>query len=169
MNSSKIATPKNSLLARLCAVLILFLAAFLLENTLKGFNVYPLYLVSILYASINLTFLISIPISGYAAFLSLAQESHGSQSFINIFIVRATLLIIISFLFSSYFRIAKTYRRRFELYKGLVPQCPDCGAILCNDSKWRSIEEIADNPDLLGTLPKHGCNDKSDSPFIKVL
>lgn len=167
MNLSKNEDRQPTLLVKLSITLVLFCGAFLLDNASRDLNVYPLYLASILYASINISFYFTVPISALAAYLSFFQENLSLASSVNI-LIRTILLVIISFLFSSYFGLAKTYRRRFELLKGLVPQCPDCGAILCNDGKWRPLEEISDKPELLGSLPKHECNTKSDSPFIKV-
>lgn len=152
--------------ARLITTLILFVVAFFLDNAFTDLNIYPLYLASILYAAINISFCSSLPISTFAAYLSLIDEGLGAFSLFNTLIVRTILLVTIAYLFKNNFELAKTYHRRFELLKTLVPQCPDCGSIYCNDGKWRSMEQISDDPSLLGALPIHGCIDKADPPYI---
>ena len=150
---------------KLGATLLLFLGASLIDLKLSSLTIYPIYLVSILYASLNFSFLASLPLSAIAAYLSIQNEGTDTASFINTFLVKFTVLLIISYLFSAYIGLIKTYRLRFDLLKTMIPQCPDCGAILCNDGKWRSLKEITGSPDLLGALPKHDCEIKSQTPF----
>ena len=139
-----------------------------MDNAFADLNVYPLYLASIHYAAINISFWSSLPISSFAAYLSLINEGLSAFSFFNTLVVRTILLIAIAYFFKNNFDIAKTYRRRFELLKSLVPQCPDCGYILCNDGKWRPLEQISGDPSLTGALPIHECNIKADPPFIQA-
>jgi hypothetical protein len=153
-------------LTRLSVTLCLFLAAILLDYKLSSLSIYPIYLPSILYAGVNFSFIFSVPLSAIAALLSVLNEGLDYFSTLYTFAVRLILLLIISFLFSAYIGLVKTYRLRFELLKTLIPQCPDCGAILCLDGEWRQLETISGEPDLIGSIPVHNCKIKSVSPFI---
>lgn len=165
MHLSKFAKSKNKL-TTLNATLVFFLVAALLDFKLASLSIYPIYLVSILYASVNFSFVSSLPFSAIAAYLSIHDEGLDLPGIINTLIVRFILLASISYLFSAYIGLVNTYRLRFELLKTLVPQCPDCGAILCHDGEWRTIEAISGKPELLGSLRVHECKIKSVSPFI---
>ena len=150
-------------LVKVSVALMLFFGASLLDFKLAFLTIYPIYLVSILYASRNFGFFTSIPISAIAAYLSIHSDSADTAYFVHLFLVRFTLFFIISYLFSAYMGLINTYRLRFELLKTMVPQCPDCGAIFCNDRVWRSLKEITGRPELLGPLPKHECEIQSNS------
>ena len=165
MHFSDFGNSKNKL-TTLSVAIAFFLVGFLFDFKLASLTIYPIYLISILYASVNLSFVSSVPFSASAAYLSIHDEGLSSAGFINTFLVRFLLLSAISYLFSAYIGLVKTYRVRFELLKTLVPQCPDCGAILCHDGEWRCIEAISEKPELLGSLPVHDCNIKSVSTFI---
>ena len=168
MSLSNLTKSRNTL-AKLSVTLALFLGALIIDLNFSTLIVYPVYLISILYVSINFAFFASIPLTAIAAYLSIRSEGTDIANFINIFIVRFALLFIISYLFSAYINLIKTYRLRFELLKTMIPQCPDCGAIFCKDGKWRSLTEITGKPDLLGALPIHECEIKSNSLFRNVL
>ena len=154
--------------AKLSVTSALFLGALFIDYKLAGWTIYPIYLVSILYASRSFSFITSIPLAAIAAYLSIRGEAADTSNYINILLVRFALLFIISYLFSAYIDLIKTYRMRFELLKTLIPQCPDCGAIFCKDGRWRSLKEITGRPDLLGELPKHECDTKSKLPFTNL-
>ena len=165
MHFFKFKNSKKKLIT-LGASLSFFLVGVLLDFKLASLTIYPIYLISILYASINFSFISSVPFSVVAAYLSIHDEGLGSAGFINTLMVRFLLLTTISYLFSAYIGLVNTYRQRFELLKTLVPQCPDCGSILCNDGEWRSLEVISGKPELLGFLPRHECEPKSVSTLI---
>ena len=116
MDLSKFEKSHNKLFA-LSVTLLLFLGATLLDFKLATLSIYPIYLASILYASINFSFTASIPLSAIAAYLSIHNESFNIFVIIYTFTVRFILLLVISFLFSAYIGLAKTYRLRFELLK----------------------------------------------------
>lgn len=162
MSLSSLAKPHN-LLTRLIITLALFLAAFYIDFRFEASILYPIYLIAILYASINVAFFVGIPLAAIASYLSIHSISIDSASFITI-LFRFAVLYIISFLFSAYIDLTKTYRLRFELLKSMIPQCPDCGAIFCQDGRWRNLQEISAKPDLLGELPIHNC--ETNSKFI---
>ena len=168
MSLSNLTKTRNTL-AKLSITLALFLGALIIDLNFPTLIVYPIYLISILYASINFAFFASIPLTAIAAYLSIRSEGTEIASFINILLVRFALLFIISYLFSAYIDLIKTYRLRFELLKTMIPQCPDCGAIFCKDGKWRSLTEITGKPDLLGALSNHDCEIKSKSLFRNLL
>ena len=165
MYFTKLGKSENKLIT-LGIALGFFLLGVLLDFKLASLIIYPIYLISILFASVNFSFISSIPFSALAAYLSIHDKGLDLGGFINTLIVRFLLLTAISYLFSAYIGLVKTYRLRFELLKTLVPQCPDCGAILCHDGEWRCIEAISEKPELLGSLPVHDCNIKSVSTFI---
>jgi predicted tellurium resistance membrane protein TerC len=164
---SKLAKSQNSLKS-LSLMFVFFLGATLLDFKLPSLDIYPIYLISILYASINFSFISSLPLSAIASYLSIHDKAAAFGGDLNIIIVRFILLSVISYLFSVYIGLVKTYRLRFALLKSILPQCPDCGAILCQDGRWRSLEDISESPDLIGTLPKHDCKIESKSPFIDL-
>ena len=162
---SKITNSRNKF-SSLCITVALFLGALFIDFKLSGWTIYPVYLVSILYASTSFTFCASIPLAAIAAFLSIRNEGANTANFINILLVRFALLFIISYLFSAYIDLIKTYRIRFELLKTLIPQCADCGSIFCKDGRWRNLKEVTGRPDLLGELPKHECEIIRKSNFL---
>jgi len=168
MSLSNPAKTRNTL-AKLSITLALFLGALIIDLNFPTLIVYPIYLISILYASKIFTFFASVPLTAIAAYLSIRSEGTEIVSFINILLVRLVLLFIISYLFSAYIDLIRTYRLRFELLKPMIPQCPDCGAIFCKDGKWRSLTEITGKPNLLGELPIHKSEIKSKSLFRNLL
>ena len=92
---------------KLGATLLLFLVASLIDFKLSSLTIYPIHLVSILYASLNFSFLASLPLSAIAAYLSIHNEGADTASSINIYIVRFIVFLIISYLFSAYIDLIK--------------------------------------------------------------
>ena len=160
MKTLKTKDPEQSLVAKIIIAALLFFGAFTLDSLFEALSVYPLYLAAILFTGVNISFFLAIPLSMLAAYTSLHTQVVNLES-VNIFIARTILLVTIAFLFTSYLGIIKTYRTRFELLKRLIPQCPDCGAVLCNDGEWRSIERLSGRPDLIGTNHLHDCRLKT--------
>jgi ABC-type multidrug transport system fused ATPase/permease subunit len=168
MKTSRIIEPKNSLFAKLSYTALLFFGAFILDSLFESLSLYPIYLASILYASINLSFYFSASIAMLAAYGSLHTSNISSLESINIFIVRTIILVTIAYLFSTYLGLVKTYRRRLELLTTMIPQCHDCGAVLCSDGEWRSIEQISARPELVGLNLSHGCKLETDTKSNRI-
>ena len=142
--------------------LVLFLIAYWIDHKLQETVVYPIYLIPILWLSSKWGWPIGVMFSIFAAFLStpispmLAWSSNAA--YIDSFVTRSITLSFLAILYSNYTHAVAAHKNRYERLKSLVPQCPDCGAVLCRDGQWRSIEDLIKNPKIFGKLPTHNCH-----------
>ena len=142
--------------------LVLFIIAYWIDHKLQETVLYPIYLIPILWLSSKWGWQIGVMFSIFAAFLStpispmLAWSSN--VAYIDSFVTRSITLSFLAILYTNYTHAVSTHKNRYERLKSLVPQCPDCGAVLCHDGQWRSIEDLIKNPKIFGKLPTHNCH-----------
>jgi len=125
-------------------------------------SLFPLYLIPI-----GLAFFAFGPIAAYAAcgVASLAwliaelHTSSFSQAWIPYqgMVSRGFIYFLITWLLSHYAEAVKLSRARLTNLKRLLPICPDCGMLFCHDGQWRTIEQVINNPERLGSPPLHHC------------
>ena len=131
-------------------------------STSSEISLFPLYLIPI-----GLAFLGSGPIAAYAAcgVASLAwliAELH-TATFSNAWIpyqgmvARGFIYVLITWLVSHYAEAVRLSRTRLANLKRVLPICPDCGMFCCHDGQWRTIEQVINNPERLGSPPRHHC------------
>ena len=152
-------TTRLKLLFRNLGPFLFFYTTYFIDHSLGEADLYPIYLIPIFWMSSKwgwpvgcifsiLGALLSTPISPFLPF--------GSNiNYLNEFITRSITLALLCIFYSNYINMLNTHKKRYELLTSLVNQCPDCGALLCHDGKWRTIQELNANPSSFGTMPKH--------------
>lgn len=142
--------------------ILLFLIAYYIDHGLAGMEVYPVYLIPVLWMSSKWGWPIASLFAVAAAILStpispfLAWSSN--LAYLNSFATRSITLVLLCILYSNYLNLIRTYKKRYEQLKILVPQCPDCGAVFCCDGEWRTLEKLLSDSSSIGVMPRHDCN-----------
>ena len=153
---------KLKLIPTKLAPLILFFIAYYVDASFPTASIYPIYLIPTLYMSAKWGWLLASLFAIFGALLS-TPISPFIPSAINIvyidsFATRSITLVTLCILFSNYTTLLRTHEKRYESLKKLIPQCPNCGSILCNDGQWRSLDKLISKPSYFGDTPRHDCN-----------
>lgn len=133
---------------------------FLCDLSFPALHLYPLFLFPLIFS------IFSLPI--YVAFLSViiypvlsllaTSLDPVSIDFLINYLVRLVLYGFILLFAYNYRMIVSSSRRRIAYLQSIVPQCEQCGFILCSDGVWRSIDILLTNPSLFGSKQAHNCH-----------
>ena len=142
--------------------ILLYVAACYIDSKLPDIAIYPIYLVPILWVTSKWGLRAGMPLAVLSGAISTPMqpllEWDKNIGSLDIFITRTAILALLAIFYSNYANQVKSYRRRIDRLKTIVPQCPDCGAIFCHDGQWRSLEELNSAPECIGATPKHECH-----------
>lgn len=142
--------------------ILVYIGAYWLDSNLKTISIYPIYLVPILWATSKWGLRAGVPLALLSAAISTPVpplfEWGINATNLDMIFTRSTTLSLIAIFYSNYKKQVDSHRKRIDQLKSIVPQCPDCGAIFCNDGRWRPLEELIENPERIGIKPMHGCN-----------
>ena len=141
--------------------LILFFIAYYIDHKFAKASMYPIYFIPTLYMSAKWGWPSGAVFSVFGAILSTPISpfipSASNIVYIDSFATRSITLVTLCILFSNYTTLLRTHKKRNESLKKLIPQCPNCGSILCNDGQWRSLEKLISKPSDFGNTPTHDC------------
>ena len=148
----------KSLLSNLTPFLLFYLA-YIIDHALSQTSIYPIYLVPILWMSSKFGWQTGSAFAILGAALSTPISPNIALSinlqYLDQLIARSITLASLSLLYFNYIRLVSTHKKRYGRLTALIDQCPDCGYLLCRDGRWRSLEDLNSNPNMLGNTPKH--------------
>jgi hypothetical protein len=151
------------------AIALAFAAVYSLDRfTPPDLLLFPLYLIPIGLTLFNYGSAWATLACLLAALLGFQAELLAARTFgrtfsypwipLQVWAVRGLVYLLITWLLSLYTRSKQIARHRIDTLKRLLPLCPDCGMLHCQDGQWRSLETIFSDPgSSFPPLPRHGC------------
>lgn len=158
--------PFHGFFAKYIFVLILLSSTVYLILKCPGLDLHPLFFIVLTYSifrsSAWVSFLVVL-VSSFYPLIFATDYQELSVELLTSMALRFLLLLISLLVISNYLSVFRKLRQRLSFLQTIIPQCPECGSLLCADGRWVDFDKLILDPSLFGSLPVHDCrsNDKS--------
>ena len=151
--------------AKYIFVLILLSLSVYLILKYPGLYLQPVFFIVLTYSicrsSAWVSFLVVL-VSSFYPFIFATDYQELSVELLTSMALRFLLLLISLLVITNYLSVFRKLRQRLSFLQAIIPQCPECGSLLCADGRWVDIDKLILDPSLLGSLPVHDCKRKEN-------
>lgn len=152
--------PLHGLFAKYIFVLILLSLSVFLILKYPGLDLQPVLFIvltfSICRSSAWVSFLVVL-VSSFYPLIFATDYQELSVELLTSMALRFLLLLISLLVITNYLTVFRKLRQRLSFLQAIIPQCPECGSLLCADGRWVDSHKLILDPSLLGSLPVHDC------------
>lgn len=152
--------PFHGFFAKYILVFILLSSTIFLNLKYPGLDLQPVFFIVLTYSicrsSAWISFLVVL-VSSFYPLVFATDYQELSVELLTSMALRFLLLLISLLVITNYLSVFRKLRRRLSFLQAIIPQCPECGSLLCANGRWVDVDKLILDPSLFGSLPVHDC------------